>query len=903
MTYYGYVDDGTRPVGGGSHNIENEGAESSNFRFDKDGECLGYVHINVTPPAFNLWRIVGPGIGDATKADGVLIVSVARDPVKGGQVVVGWHANATCHGFYSEDPRAHLFTARLESSVLLPPEERVVPVPRGKGGMGQFNVCYTRNGDGSAKVAEWIEEVLEYVEGYTGPNLLEGGVQPAEAEETPPATLKDSFDGRGFPVSLVATDHPEAPRSTPARGASEWFRDHVSFSLLRLDEIGEALNAKPQRIHLPSFQRDAAWDWNDIELLWDSVLRGYPMGSLLFAQAGQQVPVRPLRKHREAAATSTNNTPESGALILIDGQQRTSAIAIGLRRWSPGGETRLWLDLSLPKGNRYGFRLCSLTLPWGPKVSSAQKTRALQRLGYPLLPTGSEALGLTWPANAKVPVPFAELLALVKQDRFSDWRDLVPLPLRDQVGIVTPEQETKWRIVLEGISDYRVPAIQMPELPTVEDLGETFRRLNTAGVDMGQEELFFSGIKLRWPEAHDLVWEVYNDRETGRFLAPTKIVHLAVRLAATREPGSDRDILPMDLKAFHNHLESEEGGELLKGIASYLDSATAGGVGRLREVLREARKALSYHPEWDQDDPGFPAPLLADLSPHVWHILAAWIDRHHDVDKKNRAEMLRFAAALHFFFARPLENVWARRLFLESRNAGGSFPGQKLWKSLTEDTDRTLWHDIHTPKRFGNALTNEAGDQRANVLVHEHDLVVWVQRCYVQRWFPDYDPTLYTGRSAEKPYDMDHIMPKAHFDQRSSRRIKQAGRFEAVRAGALHSSGNFRLWPRSENRRDQDSPLAEKCLLGSAEGAVPQDSYLRREPFRLTTYGDVRRASSIPEEDVRYWREASSPDGVDRHDWSSAERLEAFDRTVRRRRVKMYQMMYDALGLGAWVER
>ena len=302
MTYYGYVDDGSRPVGGGSHNIENEGAESSNFRFDKDGECLGYVHINVTPPAFNLWRIVGPGIEDRTKADGVLVVSVARDPVNGGQVVVGWHANATCHAFYSEDPRAHLFTARLQDCVLLPPEERVIPVPRGKGGMGQFNVCYTRNGDGSTKVAEWIERVLAYIEGYAGPNLLEGGMPPAEAPEAPLATLKDSFDGRGFPVSLVSTDHLETPPPTPARDVSEWFRDHVSFSLLSLDEIGEALNAKPQRIHLPSFQRDAAWDWNDIELLWDSVLRGYPMGSLLFAhpQPGQRVPVRPLRKHREA---------------------------------------------------------------------------------------------------------------------------------------------------------------------------------------------------------------------------------------------------------------------------------------------------------------------------------------------------------------------------------------------------------------------------------------------------------------------------------------------------------------------------------------------------------------------------------------------------------------------------
>ena len=59
-----------------------------------------------------------------------------------------------------------------------------------------------------------------------------------------------------------------------------------------------------------------------------------------------------------------------------------------------------------------------------------------------------------------------------------------------------------------------------------QDLGEVFQRLNTQGYEMSGEDLFFSALKIRWPKAHDLVWAVYGDEHTGRFLPPTKILPL-----------------------------------------------------------------------------------------------------------------------------------------------------------------------------------------------------------------------------------------------------------------------------------------------------------------------------------------------------------------------------------------
>ena len=452
MKYYGHIEDGTIPVGGGSHNEENEGTESNNFSFDEEGEGLGYVYINSGDGGFNLRRISSTEAANADKLEDVLVVSVARDPVNWGQAIVGWHGNATCRRFYSDDPRSFNFRTHQKHSVLLPPAERTCLVPRGKGGMGQFNVCYARHGDGSAKEFEWIEQALDFVESYVGPNLLEQDRQVSKTDDEPPGSMEDSFDGRGFPLSMVAANYAEPLGPAPLRDTSEWFLEHASFSLLSLDEVAAAVNARPQRIRLPSFQRDAAWDWADIELLWDSVLRGYPLGSILLAKARpeQVVAIRELRKHREASAKATLGASESDALILLDGQQRASAIAIGLRPWNLEHEARLWLDLSLPKSDSYGFRLCSLTLPWGPEVSAAQRRRAQECLGQ-TLPKDSSALDLTWPARAKVPVPFAELVAFTREGHFTEWRDLVPSPLREHVEMITAEPEAEWQRVLEEV--------------------------------------------------------------------------------------------------------------------------------------------------------------------------------------------------------------------------------------------------------------------------------------------------------------------------------------------------------------------------------------------------------------------------------------------------------------------
>jgi len=57
-----------------------------------------------------------------------------------------------------------------------------------------------------------------------------------------------------------------------------------------VDLVAEALKG---RIRIPEFQRPLRWQWEDVRRLFDSIVKGYPIGNLLAgAVAGHRIPAR-----------------------------------------------------------------------------------------------------------------------------------------------------------------------------------------------------------------------------------------------------------------------------------------------------------------------------------------------------------------------------------------------------------------------------------------------------------------------------------------------------------------------------------------------------------------------------------------------------------------------------------
>jgi len=301
----------------------------------------------------------------------------------------------------------------------------------------------------------------------------------------------------------------------------------------------------------------------------------------------------------------------------------------------------------------------------------------LEALQISDLEINDETLGKTWPMRAVLPVPLADLLLIGS----SECLNLVPKSKRDSL----PEDN------LTGLLDdirktieYQIP-IYLIENPGIDNLGVIFERLNKQGVTMSKEDMFFSALKMVWPKAHDLVWEIYSDYKTGRALSPTKIVHLAVRLAAADTENTDEVVLnPEIFKRFVRRTDQQDG-KYLKRIKKFLQPVIGNGseLGKLHRGLRLARNALMYDPSNGIDDPGLPLPLIVQLKPHVWHTLVAWTIHHETIDSKSRHEMLRYACLDHFF-SKTTASILKTIPFADAFNASKSFPGKKYtwncWK-------------------------------------------------------------------------------------------------------------------------------------------------------------------------------------------------------------------------------
>jgi Protein of unknown function DUF262 len=83
------------------------------------------------------------------------------------------------------------------------------------------------------------------------------------------------------------------------------------------------------RVRVPSFQRGLKWETSDVQALFDSIYRGYPIGSLLFYKRdaeAERIRIGPLH---------VGAPEEPKAWWVVDGQQRLTALTACLKRAVP----------------------------------------------------------------------------------------------------------------------------------------------------------------------------------------------------------------------------------------------------------------------------------------------------------------------------------------------------------------------------------------------------------------------------------------------------------------------------------------------------------------------------------------------------------------------------------------
>ena len=177
----------------------------------------------------------------------------------------------------------------------------------------------------------------------------------------------------------------------------------------KLSDIVE--KERNKNISLPTVQRGFVWKPYQIENLWDSLLRGYPIGSFVISP-------------------KVNSADE---FELLDGQQRASAICLGFHNPSDqSGDAdktvstffrtstaniMVFIDLAKPNGEydnrKFLFRVITRSHPWGYRRQENQKTLESDNIAkamrcYNLLNNYDyllEPLDSFWPYDAYRPIP------------------------------------------------------------------------------------------------------------------------------------------------------------------------------------------------------------------------------------------------------------------------------------------------------------------------------------------------------------------------------------------------------------------------------------------------------------------------------------------------------------------
>lgn len=228
---------------------------------------------------------------------------------------------------------------------------------------------------------------------------------------------------------------------------------------------------------LPNIQRPFVWSQDQITRLFDSIMREYPISTLLVWKTKEPV------KHRRFIDTYHRNikltdfyVPEHkrAKMMVLDGQQRLQSLFIGLKGSYDGKE--LYFDVTsgqqvAPEDIRYRFAFRdAATSPW-PWVRFKDIVFKNNKLDLQI------AQDLVADAGVKLSEP--------------DWTAV-------QLNVARARQEF---VNDDNITYQELDSIDNPDAYKVDDIVEIFIRANSGGTKLGKSDLLFSLLSSSWDEA------------------------------------------------------------------------------------------------------------------------------------------------------------------------------------------------------------------------------------------------------------------------------------------------------------------------------------------------------------------------------------------------------------------
>lgn len=314
--------------------------------------------------------------------------------------------------------------------------------------------------------------------------------------------------------------------------------------------IERASNADGATVVIPDLQRPYVWDPTQVTLLIDSLIRGWPFGTLLMWKVGHNdlgsIPHREFwqvvdRSEDAAGARVARRDPPASYHMVLDGQQRVQSLLLALcgDSWGFKQEDRAWLEQLegiRPRGRKPAKPHWSKgTLCFDvPRFLAAYEENAdVIGIDYRSVlcwavtdPNNGQS---TWPKPNNYRDPLLRAFAPENKGRFLRlgrlWSSVVANPnlrerqFKDAIKPVLEEHSIDPQVIekvldpmgelMSVLRDVKLSKITYLELRPYDEalwsqdeyneaIVNIFTRLNTAGRTLTREEITFAWLKVGW---------------------------------------------------------------------------------------------------------------------------------------------------------------------------------------------------------------------------------------------------------------------------------------------------------------------------------------------------------------------------------------------------------------------
>ena len=615
--------------------------------------------------------------------------------------------------------------------------------------------------------------------------------------------------------------------------------DSTPFPLYELAK-SDLFNEQPSsNLKIPNIQRGLVWDASQDELLWDSILRGFPIGSML------------ILKNKD------------GIKEILDGQQRANAIINGYNdSWNepenkqPYKGTILWLDLGYkPRDNdlerrKFGIRSINSSHPWGydsntKKLDAGRMREARDKVfkiikeereieSEDKLPKKSE-----WDIRKFIPISFV------------GEKDFLPIPLSFLVKAAEnkKDNEESFRLFIKEINEQNDKFSQINDwwndnykeriieffkylkqsdqlyksfcslnnykiifnvVSQEDDIELLFNRINSKGTRMSPEDLSYAAIKYYGsPICNcDRIGDVIKQCD---ILPEPQMAQIILRYCFSFKKDSIRGVVDAGTirKLAQDSKDNKLRDEKNKLVDFFKDDAT-----KLKKLIKEAQNIILNKYE-------LPPIMLAEIgknNPPLFILLLRIIE-----DNKHKLEnnFIRSIILYLYCFSVPDNDFPAQMLYKIANSPKEDYKEYKsdIQNCLRDAISQEWCYEL--PDSFKNfkALDDNELNKDWNISNYSDEfgyksfqtlfnynrenfqggfMLKYAQRIYFNDIFGDYDPSdRGLWKDINKPWDDDHIIPKSWINDNAENNCLW---------NWLNSWGNIAYIPSEENRSKGNRP-------------------------------------------------------------------------------------------------